>query len=210
MFSAIKFASLVVLAAAVGVQAQAGTSSAAASIPSGISSCALNCIETAASSAGCSSFTDLTCVCTNQQFQSAATTCLQGCGTADLQAAQALQSSECASISSAASGSSTVSSSASPAASTGSSSVISVTVPAGSTVSVVSGASTASSSVSHSVSGSASSGVSGSASGSAPGAAGSTSGSSSGSGKEFALNFNGIVGAGVAVVAAIAGAGLLL
>ncbi len=53
MFSTTKLASFAILATAVGVQAQ--SSSAAPAIPSGLSTCLITCVTTAASDAGCSS-----------------------------------------------------------------------------------------------------------------------------------------------------------
>ncbi|KAI6145398.1 hypothetical protein BKA82DRAFT_995493 [Pisolithus tinctorius] len=93
-----KSLAVVVAASVLAVQAQTTTASAAASTPS-LSPCLLSCVTTAASSAGCSSFTDLNCVCTSSTFQSDAATCLTAnCTTADIQAAQALEQEECASI----------------------------------------------------------------------------------------------------------------
>ncbi|KAI0821265.1 hypothetical protein BC629DRAFT_1587558 [Irpex lacteus] len=196
MFSTTKLASFAILAAAVGVQAQ--SSSAAPAIPSGLSTCLITCVTTAASDAGCSSFTDLQCVCTNPTFLSSATSCLQSsCTSADQQAALQLQSTECAGIaaSSGASGSSAAASTPAPSAS--------LTTASGSSGSSVV-------LVTSSGSGSGSSTLSfPSGSGSASGSA-SPSGSSSASRKDFGLNVNAIIGGGVAVVAAIAGAGLVL
>ncbi|KAF7798231.1 hypothetical protein EIP86_009448 [Pleurotus ostreatoroseus] len=64
-----------------------------------IDSCILSCSAAAASAAGCSSYADLDCVCTNMNFQNAATACIEAtCSAADLTAAKALQTLECASI----------------------------------------------------------------------------------------------------------------
>ncbi|KAG5635475.1 hypothetical protein H0H81_011093 [Sphagnurus paluster] len=100
---------LVFLAAS--VVAQSSSSGAAEPAPtdtSGISACVLTCVTTAATDNGCTSFTDLECVCTNQAFQQAAATCLQtNCTAADQAAAMALQSSQCAAVSSSVTGSAT-------------------------------------------------------------------------------------------------------
>ncbi|KAI5983715.1 hypothetical protein EDD15DRAFT_1855575 [Pisolithus albus] len=91
---------VVVAASALAAQAQSATATASASssTPS-LSPCLLNCVTTAASAAGCSSFTDLTCVCSSTTFQSDAAACLTAnCTTADIQTAQALEQQECASV----------------------------------------------------------------------------------------------------------------
>ncbi|KIM55446.1 hypothetical protein SCLCIDRAFT_301368 [Scleroderma citrinum Foug A] len=103
--------SLVVLVAAsvLAVQAQSGTetSSAAASTPS-LSACLLQCVSTAAQSAGCSSFTDLACVCSSTSFQTTAGQCLQtSCTAEDVQTGLALQQQECGGLTTAGSGEST-------------------------------------------------------------------------------------------------------
>ncbi|KAF5361138.1 hypothetical protein D9758_009033 [Tetrapyrgos nigripes] len=84
------------LAAAVAVNAQD---------TSGINQCILNCTSQAASANGCVSFADITCVCTNQAFQTAAAACLQAnCTSDDLTNALQLQQQQCAALSSGASG----------------------------------------------------------------------------------------------------------
>ncbi|KAI6029054.1 hypothetical protein PISMIDRAFT_676869 [Pisolithus microcarpus 441] len=91
---------VVVAASALAAQAQSSTAtaSAASSTPS-LSPCLLNCVTSAASAAGCSSFTDLTCVCSSTTFQSEAGACLTAnCTTTDIQTAQALEQQECASV----------------------------------------------------------------------------------------------------------------
>ncbi|EXA32448.1 hypothetical protein FOVG_16284 [Fusarium oxysporum f. sp. pisi HDV247] len=63
-----------------------------------ISPCVLGCVTDAASSAGCTSFIDLDCVCANIDFQTTAATCLQEKCTADEQtAALSVQKQMCAS-----------------------------------------------------------------------------------------------------------------
>ncbi|KII88863.1 hypothetical protein PLICRDRAFT_588054 [Plicaturopsis crispa FD-325 SS-3] len=90
--------------AATNVLAQ--SSSAAASLPSssGLSDpCILQCVTTAASQGGCSSASDLTCICSSAAFQSAAESCLKSnCSSVEQAAALQLQQSECASVSSSA------------------------------------------------------------------------------------------------------------
>ncbi|KAI0090850.1 hypothetical protein BDY19DRAFT_937892 [Irpex rosettiformis] len=202
MFFNTKLASFAVLAAAVGAQAQ--SSSAAPALPSGLSSCATGCLTSAVAASTCQSIADLACICTDQQFLSSATACLTNCGQADLQAGIALQQQECANIatSSGASGaSSEASSTAAPSASltsaSGSGSSVVIATSSGS----VSGSATLSSHSSASHSGSAISGSSGTAAAST---------TSSASRKDFGVNVNAVLGAGVAVIAAIAGAGLVL
>ncbi|KAG1867047.1 hypothetical protein C8R48DRAFT_671932 [Suillus tomentosus] len=97
------FKSLFVLAtAALTAYAQSATTTSdpAAATPSGITPCILSCSSQAASAGGCSSFSDLACVCTSTAFQAAAGACLQAnCTTAEVAQAQALQQSQCASLS---------------------------------------------------------------------------------------------------------------
>ncbi|KAI6117781.1 hypothetical protein EDD17DRAFT_920138 [Pisolithus thermaeus] len=128
---------VVVAASALAVHAQSTTATATASASSStpsLSPCLLNCVTTAASAAGCSSFTDLSCVCTSTTFQSEAGACLTAnCTTTDVQTAQALEQQECASIT--ASGSAT-------ASGTATASTASATSPS-KTSSVASGTSTA-------------------------------------------------------------------
>ncbi|KAG8899092.1 hypothetical protein FRB99_006943 [Tulasnella sp. 403] len=89
------------LAPIVAVSAQSTTEtsdsvSAPAATPSGVTTCVTDCSGTAATAAGCTSFTNLPCVCTNPAFQQAATTCLQTNCPDQLQAAVGLQQSLCA------------------------------------------------------------------------------------------------------------------
>ncbi|KIJ63539.1 hypothetical protein HYDPIDRAFT_29335 [Hydnomerulius pinastri MD-312] len=114
----------VVAACAVAAQAQssASTTSTApasqSSLPASIDTCILGCVTEAAASGGCSSFTDLQCVCTSTTFQSAALQCLQSnCTAADVTAATQLQQQECASIVGSSSGSASGSAPASTATS---------------------------------------------------------------------------------------------
>ncbi|KAN0127861.1 hypothetical protein V8E53_014308 [Lactarius tabidus] len=101
------FATLAV-ATAVGVSAQ--------------DACMLSCFAGAVSPSTCTSFTDLTCVCTNTAFQAAAAACLKAnCTAADQQAALQLQQAECTNSTSTNSTSSSPSSSSSTAPSSTSS-----------------------------------------------------------------------------------------
>ncbi|KAL1733833.1 hypothetical protein EV714DRAFT_246085, partial [Schizophyllum commune] len=97
-----KFAPIALLAFATTVLAQDSTSaatSATASSTAGISACILQCSSDAASSNGCSSITDLQCVCTSASFQDDAKSCLQdNCTEEEQQAALQLQAAECAAI----------------------------------------------------------------------------------------------------------------
>ncbi|CCM06730.1 uncharacterized protein FIBRA_09024 [Fibroporia radiculosa] len=100
---------LPVLAAAaawLSIPAAAASGSASAPLPSfhvsipSPDACVLNCLESAISSGGCSSITDISCVCTSTAYQSAAEACLKAnCTAADLATAAALQTSECAGVS---------------------------------------------------------------------------------------------------------------
>ncbi|KAI0915392.1 hypothetical protein AcW1_003930 [Taiwanofungus camphoratus] len=95
------------------VSAQSSSSSIVlpSGAPAGITPCILNCVTQAASSGGCSSFEDLSCVCTSSAFQSAARSCLQSnCTTAEQQSADVLQQQECAAASIASGGTSAASS----------------------------------------------------------------------------------------------------
>ncbi|KAG8742928.1 hypothetical protein FRC10_000716 [Ceratobasidium sp. 414] len=91
------------------VAAQSSASSAAAPTGTGgISACILQCSMQAAQSAGCASFTDPSCVCSNTDFQTAAAECLQAnCTAAEQQAALQLQQQLCGASTGSASGSAT-------------------------------------------------------------------------------------------------------
>ncbi|KIK69433.1 hypothetical protein GYMLUDRAFT_1002773 [Collybiopsis luxurians FD-317 M1] len=61
-----------------------------------LSSCATACVSQAAEKDGCGSFTNITCVCTNAQFQADALSCLTAeCSASDLTTLQGLQATEC-------------------------------------------------------------------------------------------------------------------
>jgi len=101
------------------VAAQSSTTgTASAAVPTstaGIDQCILTCSQQAATDSGCVSFTNQTCVCSSQQFQNAARSCLQqNCTEADLATAEGLQSAVCSGAS--ASGSGTSSGSLGPTA----------------------------------------------------------------------------------------------
>ncbi|KDQ56218.1 hypothetical protein JAAARDRAFT_79292 [Jaapia argillacea MUCL 33604] len=141
-----KFSSLsILLVAALGVVAQNSTTSAP-SVPSGVptpDACILNCTTQAAAAAGCSSFADLACVCTNVNFQTTAAACLAAnCTAADQQTALQLQTAECAAISASGSATGAKPSSTAPASSSSPSSTAKsaamgrVSVPAGGLVTV--------------------------------------------------------------------------
>ncbi|OJA19755.1 hypothetical protein AZE42_06786 [Rhizopogon vesiculosus] len=126
------FKQLVVLAAAaLAVYAQTPTTSGDASVPSGLTTCIVDCSTQAAASAGCTSFSDLPCVCTSTTFQTAAGACLQAnCTAAEVQSATQLQTAECASLSSNATTTSSSISATSPTTSHTSSSVKTSGTPA--------------------------------------------------------------------------------
>ncbi|TRM64816.1 hypothetical protein BD626DRAFT_489979 [Schizophyllum amplum] len=98
---------LALFALATAALAQSSTStasSAAASSTAGISACILQCSSDAASTNGCSSVTDLQCMCTSSGFQNDAASCMQeNCTEAEMEAALQLQATECAAIASSAS-----------------------------------------------------------------------------------------------------------
>ncbi|THU75204.1 hypothetical protein K435DRAFT_707540, partial [Dendrothele bispora CBS 962.96] len=106
-----KLAILVGLLSAVAVNAQD---------TSGISQCVLSCVSSAASDNGCSSFTDLQCVCTNTAFQQASLQCLQSNCPDQVDAATQLQQQECASGTASRSSSTSSTSSATSASSSSS------------------------------------------------------------------------------------------
>ncbi|EIM79454.1 uncharacterized protein STEHIDRAFT_163645 [Stereum hirsutum FP-91666 SS1] len=92
---------LSITAVSYGVNAQSSTASSAApsgsSIP-GLTTCIVQCLLQAASTGGCSSFTDLDCICSSGAFQSAAIVCVDSeCPTADQQTALGLQQQYCGS-----------------------------------------------------------------------------------------------------------------
>ncbi|KAI9452280.1 hypothetical protein BJY52DRAFT_1405478 [Lactarius psammicola] len=79
--------------------------------------CIITCLQQAVSPSTCTSYTDITCVCSNREFQSTAAACLNAnCTTADQAAALELQQSQCGS------GSSSSATSTSPAGSSSTSS----------------------------------------------------------------------------------------
>ncbi|KAF8476225.1 hypothetical protein BDZ91DRAFT_711205 [Kalaharituber pfeilii] len=65
--------------------------------PPEISKCSLECVNQAASLAGCSSFTDIQCVCTNQEYQDTVQQCLRTyCTDKERKETLALQEQQCA------------------------------------------------------------------------------------------------------------------
>ncbi|KAL5503707.1 hypothetical protein ACEPAH_7778 [Sanghuangporus vaninii] len=103
------------VASSVLVDAQTETSSAATPTSTeGLTECILNCVSTAATSAGCSSFADLSCVCTSEAFQSQARSCLESsCTEEELNAAVSIQEANCGAFTTVSSGISSLSSAAS-------------------------------------------------------------------------------------------------
>ncbi|QRV98064.1 CFEM domain protein [Ceratobasidium sp. AG-Ba] len=134
--------------------AQSGTASAP--IPtSSISPCILTCSQQAASSAGCSSFADISCVCSSQQFQTDAASCITQTCPDQVQQALGLQQALCGAAGSGSSGiaSATATSSATaPASSSSVASVSSQSSVSGSSTSRVNSATSAASSVLNSIS----------------------------------------------------------
>ncbi|KAI9455826.1 hypothetical protein HD554DRAFT_2178323 [Boletus coccyginus] len=96
------FVSCALLARAQDSSASTTTTSAPAaesSSAANLTPCLLTCVTQAATSGGCASYADISCVCTSATFQSAATACLQASCTADdLAAAQALQQQQCGAL----------------------------------------------------------------------------------------------------------------
>lgn len=147
---------------AIGSAVAQSSSTASAAVPTstaGIDPCILGCVQSAASSNGCSSFTDLSCVCGSTAFQQSALSCLQSnCTSADVQAAQALQSAECAAVS-ASSSIASVTSGASSGLSSATSAISSISSSLSSAASSLSSAAHSASSASASASKSASAGT---------------------------------------------------
>ncbi|KAH8985531.1 hypothetical protein EDB92DRAFT_1351154 [Lactarius akahatsu] len=108
LVSPLRVFSALVVATVVGVSAQ--------------DACIIGCLQQSLSPTTCTSYTNLTCVCSNKAFQSASAACINAnCTTADQQAALELQLAECGSGSTSGSGTS----STSPPASSSSSSTAS-------------------------------------------------------------------------------------
>ncbi|WVQ97506.1 hypothetical protein IAU59_004620 [Kwoniella sp. CBS 9459] len=198
---------------------------AAQSIPQ----CVVTCSTQAAAAAGCTSYTDVTCVCTNAAFQNAAGACLVANCTADEQtAATSLQQVLCAGQSVtggsvtatiSASGTSSIDASAiasltaSDSAASSSAASIASSAASGASASASTSASAASASASaSSASASASAGTSGSASGNAASSASSAAATSGGSNaaNRVEVGFKGIVASLVGVVGFVGGAALVL
>ncbi|KAI0737218.1 hypothetical protein C8Q80DRAFT_1301062 [Daedaleopsis nitida] len=203
-------ASALVLAAAAfaGVHAQSGSGSAGAAPTgiAGISPCILQCITQAATGTGCSGLTDVTCFCTNTQFQQASAACLQqSCTAADLQTVMALQQSECANVSASGSGSASAPSGSATAPATSASASGAAPTSSASGASGVSGASGASTTA---PAASTSGAAAGSTDTTAPAATTSTTSNAAAALKSG--EFGGLLGVGVALVGAVAGAALLL
>ncbi|KAF8989197.1 hypothetical protein BDQ17DRAFT_1547650 [Cyathus striatus] len=209
-------ASTVVLALALSVYAQSTTDSATTGAPtdtSGVSPCLLQCVTTAATDAGCSSFSDIACVCASDSFQASALSCLQdNCTPADLTAAQALQQQECGATSASASGTDTDTAGATSASASGSvtGTAISTTTAVSLTTSTapVSGSSAASLSRSSVASGSSAATSSRATSSAVSSAAssGAASSASSAGGKVELMGMGGIMAGVVAVVGGLVGA----
>ncbi|KAJ7467659.1 hypothetical protein FB451DRAFT_1560789 [Mycena latifolia] len=89
------------VASSVGSALSSGVSSgsaaaASATAAAGLSACATVCITDAAANSTCGNFGNLTCVCTNADFQQKAQTCLTAeCQASEVGAALGLQQSQC-------------------------------------------------------------------------------------------------------------------
>ncbi|KIY45473.1 hypothetical protein FISHEDRAFT_61188 [Fistulina hepatica ATCC 64428] len=83
------------LAAAVNAKSRPDTALRARA-SSGIDTCVIDCAESAVADSDCTSFTDLSCVCTSTAYQEAVEECLKAnCTAADYQTALELQAEEC-------------------------------------------------------------------------------------------------------------------
>ncbi|KAL0953778.1 hypothetical protein HGRIS_004962 [Hohenbuehelia grisea] len=204
MFAMKSFAVVAVLASLANAQVSSGsptiqtdtvvsnTGSGSAAVPSstaGISQCILTCTITAATANGCTSITDLACICTQTAFQAAARTCLEStCTPEEQQTALGLQQAQCASF---VSGSSSIA----PITTEGSSSVSVPTSTASlPTASVPAGSTTLTTPTT---------------SNTAP-AASSPPPSNAATGNKVVLGTNGFMAAGVAALGAVLGAAFVL
>ncbi|KIM78077.1 hypothetical protein PILCRDRAFT_602886 [Piloderma croceum F 1598] len=102
MIANLKLLALIFVAAlAVNAASSSSTNTSTAPVPSStaaIPACVANCLGNATSSApgGCTSPTNVTCVCTSTEFQEAAQKCLKAnCSAADQATANALGQSQC-------------------------------------------------------------------------------------------------------------------
>jgi len=86
---------ILILAVAIKVDAQTSTAAPPASTPA----CVTACINSSLSPDGCVSITDLVCLCTNTEFGTAATKCIQAnCTSAERTEALQMQVAECSSV----------------------------------------------------------------------------------------------------------------
>jgi cobalamin biosynthesis Mg chelatase CobN len=110
---------VLIVSCALVAQAQSTTTATAPSSQPSLDACIVGCLTQALPSGPCTSYTDLTCVCTSTGYQEAAAACLTAnCTATDLATAEALQIQECSAVSSG-SGSVPASTAASTAASSG-------------------------------------------------------------------------------------------
>ncbi|KAG8812262.1 hypothetical protein FRC17_002109 [Serendipita sp. 399] len=84
---------LAILAAALAAAPVFGQSTA------GIPQCVLDCTTQSLAAGGCTSITDLQCICTNQEFQTAAAACITTGCPESLPQAIALQTAQCSAVS---------------------------------------------------------------------------------------------------------------
>ncbi|KAF8231420.1 hypothetical protein L208DRAFT_1398868 [Tricholoma matsutake] len=91
------------------VNAQNSTTSAVTpSSSADLSSCLISCVSAAAANSPCTTFSNVTCVCTSAVFQQLSSQCLnQNCTQADATQAVALQKSQCGALSTGAGSSTT-------------------------------------------------------------------------------------------------------
>ncbi|KAH9165059.1 hypothetical protein EDB89DRAFT_2126207 [Lactarius sanguifluus] len=92
--------------------------------------CIIGCLQQSLSPSTCTSYTNISCVCSNKAFQSASAACINAnCTTADQQAALELQLAECGSGSTSGSGASSTSTPASSSTPTSSNGAVHDQVP---------------------------------------------------------------------------------
>ncbi|KAJ3796274.1 hypothetical protein GGU11DRAFT_152207 [Lentinula aff. detonsa] len=192
--------------AVVSVSAQDSTS---ASSIDGLSSCSLACITQAASAAGCSSTTDLDCLCTNAQFQEDSLECLTNQCPSDLETALALQTAECGALGLSATGTATSGSFSATGISTSSSGTESITSSQASSTSTSASSNSAVTSGSNSGSATSSKASTSGTSSTSSASGSTTSSSSNGADKVAFWSTAGVMAVGVVVLGAGLGNGLL-
>ncbi|GMK57570.1 hypothetical protein CspeluHIS016_0404040 [Cutaneotrichosporon spelunceum] len=175
---------------------------------SSINPCILECAGTGATAAGCKDVTDLTCICASSQFVTGALSCIQSQCPDQVAAAAALQQTLCPSggASGAATPSASAETPAASAAETSAASTPAAETPAASEASSAASVASSASAVASSAGSVAASASASHASASASHAASSAAAPTTSTGGAGALTIPGKL----AVIGAVAGAGLLL